>query len=409
MDEPDRLRPLFPGRRGVCLGKLARRGAGQRRFERMVGAPPHFRREVVPSVAERLDRDWKEQRLADAGGLRAESLLSRLGPERGEVRWDDDARDDLSATVAERCDLRAEIVGEVLIAPGIEQLVPLLLQRRRKAPLRVTPCIAVAVIGEERSHDLVGLELAPHAHEDGNHVLEAPEEMVGPVEPLLGLAASGEEPRLPRRDRRDARRLVELALIGDRIGRLRGRSDQHQVDLAREDEVGRDLGSAVRVGLAVLDQDLDRERARPGLDAVLKRLLHLAEHEGVGFGKGRERSRLRADIAELERRCSPHGRRGQHRRGGAGGRALQNLPARRCPRAGADALPRVGHGVFPPRNGGILRPRFVRPSSGRRSPCLRPRVPSRNRARACRKAAARRSRGQERVHRVARSCRPASP
>ena len=77
-------------------------------------------------------------------------------------------------------------------------------------------------------------------------------------------------------------------------------------------------GGAVRIGLAVLDDDFDRHGRAADLDAGLGRFLEIGDDEVVGFGEGGERPGVRADIAELDRarlrdrrrfQCQPTARR----------------------------------------------------------------------------------------------------
>ena len=114
----------------------------------MVRAPPDLGREVVAGIAQGLDGDGEQQRLADGGTLRAIALLARLGPEGRPVRRDDDTGDDLAFRFLELRDLRGEIVGQVLVAAGIDEAVALLQQNRREAELGVAPGIAVAIVRE---------------------------------------------------------------------------------------------------------------------------------------------------------------------------------------------------------------------------------------------------------------------
>ena len=71
--------------------------------------------------------------------------------------------------------------------------------------------------------------------------------------------------------------------------------------LSLDDQLLRDLGGAVRIGLAVLDDDLDRHGGVADLDAALGRLLEIGDDEIVGLGEGGERPGLRRDVAELDR------------------------------------------------------------------------------------------------------------
>ena len=97
--------------------------AGQRRLERMVRRPPDFRGKVVAVVAQRLDATGNRialpidaafglkpccsacfQKVVKSGGSTTPVTISRIG-------------------VLEGGDLRGEIVGQVLVAAGIGQLV----------------------------------------------------------------------------------------------------------------------------------------------------------------------------------------------------------------------------------------------------------------------------------------------
>src|ERR1700733_10716113 len=182
VDEADRLRPLLAGRFLVGHGDLFGRLSGQRRLERMVRRPPDFRRQVVAVLAQSLDGDREQDRFADRSGLRLEALLLRLIPEGGEIGRQHHAGDDLAFAFLEGGDLGTEIVGQVLIAARIGELVAELLEYRRKADLLVAPGVAVAVIGKQASDRFVGLQLSPHIGEHRDHVFESPEEVIGVVE-----------------------------------------------------------------------------------------------------------------------------------------------------------------------------------------------------------------------------------
>ena len=156
MDETDGLRPLLLGGRFIGLSELLGALVGQRGLERMTGRPPHFRREVVAVLAEGLYGDREQDGLADRCSLRLEPLLQCLLPERGEVGWDHHAGDDLARGVLEGGDLGREVVRQVLVAAGVGELVALRRQDRREAHLLVAPRVAVAVVGEQGTHGLVG-------------------------------------------------------------------------------------------------------------------------------------------------------------------------------------------------------------------------------------------------------------
>jgi len=124
--------------------------------------------------------------------------------------------------------------------------------------------------------------------------------VVGPLERLVGVALAAEEPGLPGGDAGDAGDAVGLALVGHRVGRLRGGGDQHQVDLVGVDQVAGDRGGPVGVGLAVLGDDLDRVALAADGQAALQGLAHPAEDEVVGLAEAGQGPGPGRDVADLE-------------------------------------------------------------------------------------------------------------
>ena len=234
----------------------------------MVRRPPDFGGQAVAARAQRLDRRGKQQRLADGDDLRLEALLRRLRPERGEVRRDHHAGDDLDARRLEGRDLRGEVVVHLLIAAGIDQLVAGRGERRRQAALLVAPGVAVGVVREQAADHLVARRAVPQRGERRDHVLQPPEEQIGPVEALGRIALAAEEVRLPRAVGGDARHLVDLGLVGHRIGGVGRARRDHQVDLVGEDQFGRDLRGAAAARLAVLGDDLNLMGPAAALQAL---------------------------------------------------------------------------------------------------------------------------------------------
>src|SRR5271167_5090744 len=112
--------------------------------------------------------------------------------------------------------------------------------------------------------------------------------MVGPGEALLGVAVAAEEIGLPRAIGGDAGDLVDLGLVGDRVGGVGRRRRQDQVDLVAQDQFRRDLGGAVAGGLAVLGDDLDRVGLAAADEALGEDAVDLFEDEAVGFAEAGE-------------------------------------------------------------------------------------------------------------------------
>src|SRR5215213_5315637 len=266
----------------------------------MARCPPDLGRDVLTEGAQGLDRAREQQGLADRGDLRPEPLLGGLLPEGGEVGRDRHTGDDLGVGALELGDLGGEVVGLVLVAARVDDLVAGLLEGGGEALLGVAPGVAVAVVGPQGPDDLVVRDVAPEVGEHLDDVLQPPEEVVGPLERLLGVALAAEEVRLPGGDAGDGGHAVGLGLVGHRVGRLRGAGGQNQVDLGAGDEVAGHGRGPVGVRLAVLDQDLDRMGGAADLQAVLECRADAVQDEGVGLAEAGQGPRLGADVAELD-------------------------------------------------------------------------------------------------------------
>jgi hypothetical protein len=76
-----------------------------------------------------------------------------------------------------------------------------------------------------------------------------------------------------------------------------GRGDNHHVDLVLDDQFLRDFCRAVRIGLAVLYEHLDRIGLSADLHSVLDAGEKVLDDELVRLGESRKRARLRRHIA----------------------------------------------------------------------------------------------------------------
>ena len=132
-------------------------------------------------------------------------------------------------------------------------------------------------------------------------------EMKSPLERrgLAGLGATPEVPGLPRHDRRHAGHACRLACVGDRIDRLRGRDDQHHVDLVGIDQRLRQLAGARWIGLGVAIEDFDAVGLVADLQPGGQRFTGEFENIAVGLAKSAELAGARADEADLERCSGP--------------------------------------------------------------------------------------------------------
>src|SRR5262249_21511014 len=159
-----------------------------------------------------------------------------------------------------------------------------------------------------------GLTL-PQRQECRDDVFEAPKEMIRPGEAFLRIAVAAEEIRLPRAIRGDARHLVDLGLIGDRIGGIRRGGSRDEIDLVTQDQFGCDLRSPRAARLTVLADDFDLIGLAAAFQAFRQKAPDLVEDEAVGFAEPGERTGAWTDVADLDDFRLRLGRdRAQHRR-----------------------------------------------------------------------------------------------
>jgi hypothetical protein len=294
--------------------------------ERVARRPPDLRGQVRAQRAELLDGRREQQRLADRRDPRVVALLRGLPPERGEVRRVQHPEQDLGVGVPERGDVPGEVLAAGQVGAGVDEPVAAAGEARREPGGGVPPGQAVGVDGPERPGDAVGRDLVPHVRVDRLHVLQSPGEQVRPLERGARLRAAPEEPRLPGRDRGDAGHPARLALVADRVGGVRRRRDEHQVDAVVQDEVGGDVGGPAGIGLAVALEDLDLARAARDPDRVLgEELAERGDDVLVGLAERCQRPALRAHVPDPDHvpaggagRATPR-RRGRARESGPTG------------------------------------------------------------------------------------------
>ncbi len=311
MLEAERLGPLFAGARGVGGRELRRRRTGQGRPERVRRRPPDLGGQPRAAIAQCLDRRREQERLGDRGGLEllCQALLRGLRPEGREIRRRGHAGQDVHPALLELGDLGSEIARARLEQRRLVIAEPAAFDRRPETVLGIAGHDTVGVVDHQAADFFVGAKRVPHVHEHADHVVDAPEEVVGPSEACIRGRAAPEIDDLPGRVGGNARHLVDLALVGHRVHRVAGRGADHQIDLVLEDQLGRDLGGAVRVGLGVPGQDLDRIGPPADLDAAADRSPGIGEHKPVGLTERCQRPGLRADETDLyrsrgvDRRC----------------------------------------------------------------------------------------------------------
>ena len=307
--------PGIAGLRFIGRRQFRRTLPRRARDEGVVWRPPDLDRQAVGTVAKRGHRLREFARLGNRHDLRVKALLGSLRPECRQIRRYDHAGDYVDTGALEGRNLCGEIVGHRLEAPCIDQLITKLVEHRRKAQFRIAPGIAVGIIRPQRADNLVGVEMAPQPGEGGNHVLKAPEEMVGPLEANRRIALATEEMRLPGRVVGDAGHTIEFGLAGNRIGGVRRRGGGDDVDLVGQDQLLCHGRRAVGVGLTVLDDEFNRVLRPIDHDPIADSRLELFENEAIRFGEDRQWTGLRCD------KTDPDGLRfgdGRHRKAADG-------------------------------------------------------------------------------------------
>ena len=126
----------------------------------------------------------------------------------------------------------------------------------------------------------------------------------------------------------DARHAVELALVRDRIDGFRRGEGSDEMHLVLEDQILRDLGGAVRIGLAVLDDEFQRVDGAVDLDRIVQRLPDVVERPGHLLVEQRQRTRLRRNKTDLDGLWHAECGSSDRHSGGAGGQLPENRTTR---------------------------------------------------------------------------------
>src|SRR5579859_530598 len=297
----ERLGPLLFGSVFVGGAEFGGVFSGEAGAIRETWRPPDFRAQARAAIAEHFDGGGEENAFGDAGDFRLEALLARLLPECCERRRRKHAGENFDIGFFESGDVRGIIGGGSFEAAGIDEFESLRLQRRGEAELGVGVGDAFRIAGPERADDFVGGNGTPHGGEDGDEVFESPEKMIGPVEALLGRAATAEEPGLPGRVGGDAGNAVLFALVADGIDGGAGAGGDHQIHVVGFDQVGGDFSRVFLIGLAVLFDDLNGIRRAVDQYAVRNGFADSGEDKVVAFTEAGENARARADETDLER------------------------------------------------------------------------------------------------------------
>src|SRR5205823_7532707 len=111
--------------------------------------------------------------------------------------------EDLAVLLDEARDLRAVVVGSVLVRPGVDNRVPGLPEQR---PERTADGVAVGVVRPHHGDLLVGRDLWPQVGVRKEELLHAKAVMKGRLEwrRLADFAPASQVPGLPGHDGRDA-------------------------------------------------------------------------------------------------------------------------------------------------------------------------------------------------------------
>jgi hypothetical protein len=117
----------------------------------------------------------------------------------------------------------------------------------------------------------------------------------------------------------DARHAIDFTLIRDRIDGFRCGEGGYEMHLVLEDQILRDLGGAVWIGLAVLDDEFQGVDGAVDLDRIVQRLPAVVERPGHFLVEQRQRTRLRGNKTDFDGRWHAECRSSDRHSGGAGG------------------------------------------------------------------------------------------
>src|SRR6185369_5241202 len=116
---------------------------------------------------------------------------------------------------------------------------------------------------------------------------------------IIGRGAAGELPARPRHHRRDRRDAPRVGQLADRERRI-GIERDDEIALLAKDELAADYAGAVRVGLVVLDDDLDRVGLAADLEPVLHGRADALDHPRCRLAEVRADAGLGTDETDLE-------------------------------------------------------------------------------------------------------------
>ncbi len=297
VDEAKGLQPRLAGLRCEVVREHLGGRSRQRTAETVGGRPPDLGAEVVRIRSEVQNRCREQQRLRHRDDLRLEVLLRGLAPEQGKVRRRQHAGQDLHSPGFElahdggeiRCTGRYGGLGDQRVTT-------------RGNSLRKDACErpAIGVIRPQCADLLVGADLRPHPQVNLDHILQTPEEVIGPLERLRRVTAAPGEPRLPRSRRGDARYLVRFALVRNRVDGVQRRPDQYDVHAVDENQVAGRLSRPGLVRLAVPKNDVHRVRPSTNGQTTSVEGTHRLGDILVCDTERGQRSGLRAHIADAD-------------------------------------------------------------------------------------------------------------
>ena len=221
-----------------------------------------------------------------------------------------------------------EVVVGLRVEARVDQLVAGLLERGGKPVFLSAQRSAVRIVRVEGADGLVRRHLCPHVHEDGDDVLEPPEEVVGPLERLRRIALASEEPCLPRTSvtmhgipfasHTSETGFVVSGVLLTSIRSMLSSRIRLCATVAPRFAFDCESRSRISIGYVFL----------PDPEALAEQLLHHVDGVLVRRAEAGERTGQRCDPADLDRPCRSVRPRGRHVRGkpecgGTDGRALE--------------------------------------------------------------------------------------
>ena len=182
--------------------------------------PPHFSAQTVTQITQGFDGTREQQSFTQGDDFGLEALLLGLCQESFGIWRNNHTSDNFNTLFFECSDLGTEVLCTILEPTWVGQGEAHLRKGFGESEFFVAPCVTVTIIGKEATHFFIGLNTFPPIGEIGDHVFQAPKNMVSPIEAFSWISFTSKEPWLPRHHTRNTGNFIQLCHVTDGVRRL---------------------------------------------------------------------------------------------------------------------------------------------------------------------------------------------